>query len=261
MNVPFKDQDGRTMLKSHFVHQLGPQESPVPLCPVVPHVQIVPDTHRLVVSATEKLTQNSLFAELSSTPMPMLRRWIKINAATEIMDFCGRPSCQALNGEITIQAVIRIPKAGVSSVLRMNGKDGIFMRPLHEDSDKEGLKVVLLAPEIDLMRAIRCAGRLQKHLGVVKTKKGFGVRVPGASFEEAVKELRPDEANRLLAEKFEVSGLPLYCGKEGVQALVAESKMEPVFSFRTKNTRTRHRCKDKFSIKKESRSFKHLGES
>ena len=76
------------------------------------------------------------------------------------------------------------------------------------------------------------------HLGVVKTKKGFGIRVPGKDFEEAVKATRPEDADRLLAQRFEVSGLPVFCGEDAVKTLIPGWKIEPVFTFRVRNTRT-----------------------
>ena len=201
-------------------------------------MELACDTHRVVAIGVEGTTSSDLVQSLKLSTMPALRRWMKNFAGVDVTDFCGRPRCQSVSGAATIQMILRIPKSSMKAVLKASGADGIFLRPFYEDSEQENLKVVLLDPDMDLEGAKRCAARWPSSLGVVKTKKGFGVRVPGDDFQEAVKSMRPEEASKLLAQRFEVSGLPLFCGVEGVRSLIPEWNIEPLFTFRRRNTRS-----------------------
>jgi hypothetical protein len=62
--------------------------------------------------------------------------------------------------------------------------------------------------------------------------------VAGAKFDEAVHVIRPDEAERILAAKFEISGLPFSCGAACVQTLIPEWKIQPLFTYKQRFART-----------------------
>ena len=164
--MPFTDEKGHTVLKPQFLHQLGPACSPARLCPTVPHVEIGEDTHRLAFSASSATTEKSIFTQISECPSACIRRWVERHAKTKIMDLCGRPSCRVMGEDEVVPQVFRIPKASLLEVLKCSGTERVFVRLMHEDTEKEKLKVVLLRQDIDLVGAMRCAGRLQCHLGV-----------------------------------------------------------------------------------------------
>ena len=74
--------------------------------------------------------------------------------------------------------------------------------------------------------------------GVVTTYKGLGIRVKAANFEDAAKQLRPEDYKRLLGEKYEISGLPMATGKDALTEFVDGWDVVPLYSFRQGFCRT-----------------------
>ena len=74
--------------------------------------------------------------------------------------------------------------------------------------------------------------------GVVTTFKGFGISVRNTDFENAAKKVRPEDYQRLLGEKYEISGLPMSTGKDVLIEFVDGWNIIPLYSFRQGFCRT-----------------------
>ena len=99
------------------------------------------------------------------------------------------------------------------------------------DNDKNKLS--------QISRKLRQTGRIPDHYGVVKTFKGFGARVLAQQHQEAVRLVRPEDAESLLGQKYEVSGLPLSCGKDAVEELLSTwTGVVAISTFRTNRYRS-----------------------
>ena len=140
-----------------------------------------------------------------------------------------------------MQMIVRVPKKNAPNALRASGQDGVFVRPFFEgEEDSETYKIVPFADDLDLAGAIRQVARVGDHCGVVKTRRGYGARVAAENFEEAVRMIRTDDAAAFLGTRYEVSGLPLSCGREAIQDLLMATWTEavPIATYRTNRSRT-----------------------
>ena len=157
-----------------------------------------------------------------------------------VFDSCGALSCRCVDGSISIQVTVRVATRYVEAILKASGVDSVFARPFfEEDEDKDRFKIVPCRLDVDLASALRQAGRTTEHYGVVKTYKGFGIRVLAGKYEEAARLLRPEDADSLTGTKYEVTGLPLYCGRDAIEELlVSWPGAVPITTFRTSRTRT-----------------------
>ena len=120
-----------------------------------------------------------------------------------------------------MQLIVRISAKEEDKIMRASGLDGVFVRPFFESTeDASKYKIIPFTAETDLAGAIRQAGRMHGHFGVIKTRKGYGVRVLPEDFEEAARAIRPDDAESFTGTKYEVSGLPLFCGRGAIADLL-----------------------------------------
>ena len=154
------------------------------------------------------------------------------------LDACGTPTSMPQEEGTTIQATIRVPQDSVGKLLKASGLDGVWIRPMWEEAKQQGFRVVHLPRSITIAGATRMAARMDFHLGIVKTKNGFAVRILGSKYEEAVKLVSPDDAEELLLPKFEVSGLPLGCGREAMRDLIPGWPVKPLFTYQKQSRRT-----------------------
>ena len=223
-----------------YLYQLGPADQLVMYEPCAPHVEIKNDTCKLVVILSDQEKGGAAFVAASSHPRESVHRWMKARASINVFDFCGSPSCRSLNDVVNIQVIVRVASVDAVKGLRASGIDSVFVRPFFDGKEESEVhKVVPFPLDVDIAGALRQANRIPDHLGVVKTHKGFGVRVLSEKYDEAVGVVRPEDAATLLGKRFEVSGLPLYCGKDAItELLVTWSGAVPVSTFRSNRSRT-----------------------
>ena len=235
----FKDGD-RWFGSRRFLHQLGPADQPVIFEPCVPRVEIKKDTCKIVVTLSNHGADRTAFDAVSSHPRESVRRWLQARANIRVFDFCGSPSCRPSKDEVSIQIIVRVAAADALKSLRASGVDSVFVRPFFEGKEESEIhRVVPFPPDVDIAGAIRQASRIPDHCGVVKTHRGFGVRVFSGRYDEAVGLIRPEDAPSLLGQRFEVSGLPMSCGKEAItEVLSIWTGAVPVTTFRSGRSRT-----------------------
>ena len=96
------------------------------------------------------------------------------------------------------------------------------IRPFIEsETDRQKYKVIVLehkSREEVMSRADYLGARA---FGVVYTRRGWAIRVLSSEYIALVKELLPDEAEKLTHQYFELSGVPSNYSKAAVQALIA----------------------------------------
>lgn len=230
---------GRSFSTSRFLHQLGDEEAPVMFEPTVHHVSIARDTHKIVLNCTNDGDQGAFDAAITHS-REAARRWLKARAGAEAFDFCGNPTCRIEGGVKNVQLIVRIAAKEVDKTLRASGVDAVFVRPFFEGTENVAkYKVIPFTAETDLAGAVRQAGRMHGHFGVIKTRKGYGVRVLPEDFEEAARAIRPDDAASFTGTRYEVSGLPLSCGREAIEDLLSTwTGAVPIATFTANRRRT-----------------------
>ena len=139
-----------------------------------------------------------------------------------------------------MQLIVRISAKEEDKIMRASGLDGVFVRPFFESTeDASKYKIIPFTAETDLAGAIRQAGRMQCHFGVIKTRKGYSVRVLPEDFEEAARAIRPDDVASFTGTRYEVSGLPLSCGREAIEDLLSTwTGAVPIATFKANRRRT-----------------------
>ena len=128
----------------------------------------------------------------------------------------------------------------MDKILKVSGTDSVFVREFFEGKeDAQRHKIVPFRQDTDLAAASRQAAKIGHHCGIVKTFKGFALRVLSDQFEEAVHMVRPRDAAGFLGNKYEVSGLPQSCGEEAIRDLLSWwIGAVPISTFKTGRTRT-----------------------
>ena len=112
-----------------------------------------------------------------------------------------------------MQLTFRIAMKDMEKVLRTSGTDAFFIRPFFEHNEEvEHYKVVPFPEGTDLNGALSQAARIAQHCGVVKTRRGYGIRISAEHFEDLVRIIYPEDLAGPIGATYEVSGLPLPCG-------------------------------------------------
>ena len=139
-----------------------------------------------------------------------------------------------------LQVVASVELPDRENVLKASGLDGVFTRPfINADSEKNEFKMAPFPVDITLETARRKAAFFgDRAYGVVTNAKGFALRVKCDGFEEALKQVNPTAVDRFSGERWEVSGLPLSMGEQGVVLFLDGWKVKPVHSFRQGSRRT-----------------------
>ena len=134
----------------------------------------------------------------------------------------------------TVQAVTTVPLKLRSCLLRHSGKDGFLTRTFAEATTGLGELATVPLPEgTPLSGALQKAAFLaEKALGVVTTRRGFGVRVCKEDFTTVIQKVRPEDYTRFVGERYEVTGLPCSMGPEGLATLLGAWRAMPLYSFK-----------------------------
>ena len=226
--------------RKKYLHHISlDDEIPIQVKTGSPQVVVREDTTRIVVSYMSSSIEASVFKSVLCNPHQAARKWLRFRASTDMLDVCGRPSCREEDGGSHMQVIARVPSKSVRACLEASGIDGVWTRQFIEEG-KEHLqtRVVRMEEDADLQGALRQAVRIDGHLGVVKTRDGYGIRVEASDFEPTVKLLCPSKSERILAKKFAVSGLPVSCGRDALAELLLGWNHEALFTYTTNRSRT-----------------------
>ncbi len=236
VHVLVEDPTGRWQVRPRFVIQLD--QTPVSYMEGKPKKAYQPDTVKAVLSFGKNHTDSETWAFACKNPRELTKQWLRLRAKVEFLDV--RPPTRPAGAEDLLQVVVFVSTVSFVPLLRAGGKDGVIVRPYFEsDADKQVYRSVPLAVGTSLAAAVRQAEFLgEKAFGVVATAQGFGVRVKTESFEEVLRQVRPDDYQQFLGTKWEISGLPMAMGKESLTRFLGDWNVHPLHTFRQGFRRT-----------------------
>ena len=231
-----KDKNGKLLHMKRYLIQLG--------TPAVDFASTAPKGVSVTCAGTSKIvmtlakdycTEKDWSAALAA-PKATAATWLKTEAGGELVDM-GLPTQSETAG--TLQVVCTISTKGSAAAIRNSGKHGFFVRPFVEhNGTNTQYKVVPLPNVSNLGAALRVAQSHVSSQGLVMTRKGLALRVNAEHFEEIVKVIHADNADKFLGSKWEVAGIPLEWCAEAVKVFLGEWKCEPVAQRRIGFRRT-----------------------
>ena len=124
--------------------------------------------------------------------------------------------------------------------MKVSGKDGVFTKQFFTtDEERAEYKIIPLDEATSLESALFKANFLgERAHGVVPTRKGLAIRVLASDYPDAIRQIRPEDAQRFLGKTWEVSGLPLGMGKEALEAFLQPWQVSPLYTFKSGMRRT-----------------------
>ena len=214
VHVMMKDAQGRQQCRCRYCFQLGPE--PVTYMDGAPKKAIRKDIAQIVSNLSQKHTQPGAWDSASRHGSAAARSRLKSRAGADALDV--RPPTRISGQTGQLQVVAIVPLKCWDAILRASGQDGVFVRPFYDANNQhKDYRTVPLTAETILETALRQAAFLgQEAFGVVTTFKGFGIRVQDANFKKAAMQVYPNDHEKLIGEKYEVSGLPVSIGKEAL---------------------------------------------
>lgn len=133
-----------------------------------------------------------------------------------------------------LQVLLYVSKSAVTKLMKVSGMENVFAREFYEnDADRAKFRVVPCQDGASLKVALEQAAHMgdEAH-GVVRTRRGLGIRVPSDRYENVIMRLRPDDAQLFVGDRWEISGLPVTTGADAVKEFVEDWAVHPLFSFR-----------------------------
>ncbi len=226
-DILVRDKEGRVRRRPRYVFQLG--AGAVEFNRIAPQARVQADSVRMIVNMHEDSTED--WKSVMKDPVAKMRGWLRERAKANVLE--TRPPTR-LPGEPGLQALVYVSLATAPAVLRASGAAGVFTRDFYEsDEDRQKYRTVPCQEGCSLKAALEQAGHMgNEAYGVVRTKRGFAIRVKATEYEGVVRRLRPEDAQHFIGDRWEISGLPVTTGKEAVQEFVSGWAVHPLFSFR-----------------------------
>ena len=183
---------------------------------------------RVVVYGRENKCPNDVWKSLQSAPKAVVDAWLKQTAGLQEVGRLHKPRLVAETGELSV--VAEVPPAEVHKGEASSGEGGLFFRRFVEtEEERAQQRIVPLDTKHDRLAALRVAKTLPGvALGVVPTRKGWGIRVATAAYEQVLAEVNPDARETLAGSDYLVSGLPLSWGKSNVIFFLGDWEANPV---------------------------------
>ena len=129
----------------------------------------------------------------------------------------------AFRTEEKIEALGWLPVNEFQRALQGSGVDGMNVRPFNEtDADRMRFRVIVMEGKTrqEVQAAADYLG--DKAFGIVHTRRGWAIRVTNNDYSALVHQVNPEEAGKLTAQYFEVSGFPNSFSKAAVRTSLAE---------------------------------------
>ena len=141
----------------------------------------------------------------------------------------SRPPTRPCGDTDSMQVVAFVPTSSAVAILTCNRMDGVFTREHYEsDMDRDRYKIVPLPLNSTIESAQRQATWMPEiAMGIVNTRRGFAVRVAAALHDNAVKFVYPNDSERLLSKRWQISGLPLSMGGPALIELLDSWRVSP----------------------------------
>ncbi len=226
-DVLVKDKDGRIQRRPRFVFQLGYAAVEFPA--VAPKRNVPLDSVRMVLNMQE--SNAASWKEVLKDPVAASRKWFTKHVKSGLLE--TRPPTRT-PGAAGLQVLVYVSQASSSILLRASEEDYVFTREFCEnDADRAKYRVVPCQDGSSLKAAREQAAHMgEEAFGVVQTRRGYGIRVRSEQYENVMMRLRPDDAQKFLGDRWEISGLPVTTGAEAVKEFVEGWAVHPLFSFR-----------------------------
>ena len=226
-DVLVKDKDGRIQRRPRFVFQLG--YGAVEFARVAPKKNVSADSVRMVLNMHEDSPES--WKLVLKDPILAAKRWFEKHVKTGLLE--TRPPTRT-PGTAGLQVLVYVAQASSAALLRASGADHVYTREFYEsDADRAKFRIVPCQENSSAKAAREQASHMgDEAFGVVRTKRGFGIRVRSENYEAVMMRLRPDDAQQFLGDRWEISGLPVTTGAEAVKAFVQGWDVHPLFSFR-----------------------------
>ena len=235
-----KDKDGRMQSRQRFLIQLG--ASPVVYTPVMTKKSVNADTTKVVLTLSKDLmhqsgTDNETWDFAVQHPKPAVRKWLMSRTDSEVLDVHNPTRISGISGQM--QVIAEVGAKSQVTCLKTSGVDGVIIRPYYQTQMERDLyRVVPLLATLSLPEANRKAVWLGAlAMGVVPYKRGFAIRVLATDYKQAVLKLRPEDAEYLMGQQWDISGLPSGTGKLGLLSLMKPWKCTPVYTYKQSNGR------------------------
>jgi hypothetical protein len=237
VHVAIKDTDGKVHVRRSFLFQLG--RKPVRFMVDAPqgcNVQV--ETEKIVLGVMQQVSP--CWDAALRNPKQVFGNWLR--------DAAGIPSVVEIQRPNRVgdklQAVVVLRKGSRDLCLQSSGQGGGVFSRVFVDKDAERVAAEFRTVPVplgqDLASAVRTAGSLKQHWGIVPYGKGVGIRVAAKDFEITLAVVQPiKDAVKFIGDTFVISGVPLSWTAEDLGTFFkGKWEMSPVFSKRVGFTKT-----------------------
>ena len=219
-------KEGKECSWTRWLVQLGKQDVAFDYSGVTAGGRVGATNTKVVVFGRQVKCPADVWASLQQNPKAAVDMWLKKTVGlTEV----GRLYAPMLVNE-ELSVVAEIPPGGVARVELASGENGLFSRRFVESpEDRAKQRVVPLEAQHDRLAAMRIAkSKGALSLGVVPTKRGWGIRVLAENFQTALADVNPTAQADFLGEEYVVSSLPLSWGSANVAEFLGQWAAKPV---------------------------------
>ena len=213
---------------TRFLVQLGKEDVVFDHSQVPKGGRVTDANVKLVVYGRQHKSPDDVWKSLQSTPKAVVDAWLKKTAGLQEVGRLHNPRLVAESGELSV--VAEMPPAEATKAEVVSGEGGLFVRRfLETEADRARQRVVPLDTKHDRLASLRVAKSLPGvALGVVPTRRGWGIRVAAEKYEQVLAEVNPEAQATLAGSDYLVSGLPLSWGQNNVKTFLGAWDARPV---------------------------------
>ena len=236
MNVLVTDKEGKERVRQRFLIQLGTED--VKFVSVVPRVTMQEDTMKVIVIIDKDVVDPDIWKSTEVNPRGAARHWLSKRVGASVLDVA--PATRLASKPNSLQCVAAVAASSAPMILKASGKDKVQTMPFCTTSaERSDYSLEPLPCDVIWETAMGKTEWLGGNAcGVLRTSKGWGIRVKAEDRDGTLMTLRPDDWQALEGKKYCISGLPLGCGSESLQAALSSWSFNPLYSFRQKWSRT-----------------------
>ena len=229
MSVFVRDKNGIEKVRHRVLYQLSVEA--VTFQCQGEKVAVQADSSKVVLQVKESRVGKETWATVLHNPRVAARQWLaKITEVTALEVF---PPTRLQARPDELQLVALLPATDIAKVLRKSGVKGVVARPFYTaDLDRQKFGFVPLPSEVNLEGALAKANWLgDRAYGVHPCGKGWSIMVEAAEKEQLTRQLRPDDAEKFVGQRWEISGLPVNFGEASLKQLLPQWPYTHLFHF------------------------------
>ena len=219
-------KEGKECSWTRWLVRLGKKEVVFDYSGVTAGGRVGATNTKVVVFVRQGKCPTDVWTSLKQNPKAAVDMWLKQTAGLAKVGRLYAP--RLVNEELSV--VTEVPPGDVARVELASGENGLFSRRFVESpEDRAKQRVVPLETQHDRLAALRIAkSKGALSLGVVPTKRGWGVRVLAENFQSVLADVNPTAQADFLGEEYVVSGLPLSWGSANVAEFLGKWAAKPV---------------------------------